>query len=203
MKLTKKQLAKIIKEELEIVTIPASQPAGRDLGYGEGEGKMTKSQLYKVAEYGQKLHDMIGDDDNLPEWVQSKIAVMAHDIGKIKHYLDYKILRMSEAMQAPGSYDDDRPVEADRMAMLNKDPQKNPELAGYRREAKMLGVNAAKLVAQHFDDHQSATSLGATIENEIHLAMDKMGFGDEERWGLADEALSVAGIVMGIGPDAL
>ena len=36
---------------------------------------------------------MILDDDDLPEWVQSKVAVMANDIGKIKHYLEYKIIQ--------------------------------------------------------------------------------------------------------------
>ena len=54
---------------------------------------MTRSQLYKVANYAQELHDMLNDEDDLPEWVQSKISVMDNDIGKIKHYLEYKILR--------------------------------------------------------------------------------------------------------------
>jgi hypothetical protein len=38
------------------------------------EGYMTKSQLYKIGEAALKLHDMIQDGDNLPEWMQSKIA---------------------------------------------------------------------------------------------------------------------------------
>ena len=90
MKIDKAQLRRIIKEELEII---AAETSGRDLGYGEGEGRMAKSQLFKIAEYGAELHEMIRDDDDLPEWVQSKIAVMANNIGKIKHYLEYKIMR--------------------------------------------------------------------------------------------------------------
>ena len=90
MKITRKQLRRIIAEE---VALGAEQ--GRDLAYGEGEGKMSKSQLFKIAEYAAVLHEMLNDDDDLPEWVQSKIAVMSHDIGKIKHYLEYKILRMT------------------------------------------------------------------------------------------------------------
>ena len=86
MKITKRQLQKVIKEELEA-------SSGRDLGYGEGEGKMSKSQLFQIAEYAALLHEMLHDEDDLPEWVQSKISVMSHDIGKIKHYLEYKILR--------------------------------------------------------------------------------------------------------------
>lgn len=86
MKITKGKLQQIIKEEVSL-------SKGRDLGYGEGEGRMTKSQLFQVAEYAALLHEMILDDDDLPEWVQSKVAVMTNDIGKIKHYLEYKIIQ--------------------------------------------------------------------------------------------------------------
>ena len=75
------------------------EEAGRNLSYGDSpsadrEARMTKSQLFKVARYAQSLHDMLQDDDDLPEWVQSKISVMNNDIGKIKHYLEYKLHRM-------------------------------------------------------------------------------------------------------------
>ena len=57
---------------------------------------MTRSQLHKIARYAQSLHDMIHDEDDLPEWVQSKVATMASSIGKVKHYLEYKIMRMEK-----------------------------------------------------------------------------------------------------------
>lgn len=95
--ITRKQLRKIIKEQLalnDFVVIPDSEP--RDFGYGEGEGRMSKSQLDKIARYAQSLHDKLLDDDDLPEWVQSKIAVAAEDIGKVYHYLEYKMKRMEQ-----------------------------------------------------------------------------------------------------------
>ena len=88
MQITEKELRSLIREMIDV-----PEEMGRQLGYGEGEGRMTKSQLYKIGQYGNDLHDMLGDDDDLPEWVQAKIAVIAHDIGKIKHYLQYKIMR--------------------------------------------------------------------------------------------------------------
>ena len=91
MKITENQLRRIIKEEMHKVSLEK----GRDLDYGKGEGRMTRSQLFHIAEYALALHEMIRDEDDLPEWVQSKVAVMANNIGKIKHYLDYKIIRMS------------------------------------------------------------------------------------------------------------
>ena len=47
------------------------------------------------SEYSE-LGVQILDDDDLPEWVQSKIAVAAENIGKVYHYLDYKMKRMEE-----------------------------------------------------------------------------------------------------------
>tara|TARA_R110000765_G_scaffold419166_1_gene523123 strand:- start:72 stop:344 length:273 start_codon:yes stop_codon:yes gene_type:complete len=45
---------------------------------------------------------------------------------------------------------------------------------------------------------------GGVIEAEIQSLMDKMpNISDGERREIADEALSVAGIMLGVGPDAL
>ena len=97
MKVTRQQLRRIIAEQLtldDFMVISDSEP--RDFGYGEGEGRMSKSQLDKIARYSQSLHDKLHDDDDLPEWVQSKIAVAAENIGKVYHYLDYKMKRMEQ-----------------------------------------------------------------------------------------------------------
>jgi hypothetical protein len=93
MKIKLSELRKLIREELSSShrVLP-----GRQLGYGEGEGRMTKSQLDRIARYAQHLHDTLRDDDDLPEWVQAKIAVAAENMSKVKHYLEYKIKRMSE-----------------------------------------------------------------------------------------------------------
>jgi len=105
MKITRAKLRSIIKEQLSLEDViedilPADDhdtgSAGRDLGYGEDEGRMTKSQLDKLARYSQSLHDQLMDDDDLPEWVQSKVAVAAENIGKVYHYLDYKMKRMEQ-----------------------------------------------------------------------------------------------------------
>ena len=65
---------------------------GRKLGHG-GKSRMTRQHLYKIAEYGVELWNMLEDEDEIPEWCQSKIAVMADSIGKVKHHLEYKIVK--------------------------------------------------------------------------------------------------------------
>jgi hypothetical protein len=66
---------------------------GRDLAYGEGDGRMLKAQLHKISRYAQSLHDELRDSDELPEWVKAKVSVMDSDMGRIKHYLSYKMMR--------------------------------------------------------------------------------------------------------------
>ena len=102
MKITKNQLRKIIKEVCGDMIEPAQLDVGishgsqgRDLAYGEGEGDHTKRHLHHINEYSGELIDMLNDDDDLPEWVQSKIAVASANIGKVKHYLEYKIMNLS------------------------------------------------------------------------------------------------------------
>lgn len=60
-----------------------------DTGPGEQAG-MIKSNLQSIASKAQSLHDTIGDMDQLPEWVQEKIAVADEMIDTISDYLKYE-----------------------------------------------------------------------------------------------------------------
>lgn len=89
MQITRGRLKQIIKEEMERVQTGFDDTVGdqdQELDY---EGYMTKSQLYKIGQYALELHDMINDGDNLPEWMQSKVAQMEKDIGSVKHAIEY------------------------------------------------------------------------------------------------------------------
>ena len=96
MKITRQQLRRIIAEQITLDDLIVGPEQPRQFGYGEGEGRMSKSQLDKIARYSQSLHDKLRDDDDLPEWVQAKIAVASENIGKVYHYLDYKMKRMEQ-----------------------------------------------------------------------------------------------------------
>lgn len=54
------------------------------------ESGMIKSNLYSMASKAQSLHDMIQNGDDLPEWVQEKIAVADEMIDVIYDYLKYE-----------------------------------------------------------------------------------------------------------------
>ena len=111
MKITKRQLRRIIKEELaslptEVITSDAAAevliPPSHDEKSGDGEiygtggtARMAKSQLFQLAKNAQSLHDMLNDEDKLPEWVQAKIAVMKDNMDAVSDHLGYKIHRHS------------------------------------------------------------------------------------------------------------
>jgi hypothetical protein len=102
MKITKQKLLQIIKEEVSFVSsnpmlsvdtgvssypIPAPKPDSIDPdGY---EGRMAKTNLFKMEEYSRSLQGMIADNENLEPWVQEKIAVAASMIESVAHYLQY------------------------------------------------------------------------------------------------------------------
>ena len=89
MQITRGRLKQIIKEEMERVQTGYDDTVGdqdQELDY---EGYMSKSQLYKIGQYALEVHDMLNDGDNLPEWMQSKLAQMEKDIGSVKHALEY------------------------------------------------------------------------------------------------------------------
>jgi hypothetical protein len=72
--------------------------AGRMLDYGHqksdsNEGRMMRQALYEMAQYAQELHDILDDDDDLPQWCHYKIATARAGLGKVKHYLEYKLVR--------------------------------------------------------------------------------------------------------------
>lgn len=51
------------------------------------EGDMAKTQLKTMIDAAQELHDMLGDNDNLPEWVQNKITKATDYIDSARDYM--------------------------------------------------------------------------------------------------------------------
>jgi hypothetical protein len=95
VRVTRRQLRELIAEacgmdmgafELE----PKAEPAGRIMGHG-GRARMVRSSLFNIAARTQSLHDRLRDEDELPEWVQAKVAAMLDDVHEIDDHLGYKL----------------------------------------------------------------------------------------------------------------
>ena len=58
------------------------------------EVQMARADLYKIAKYGIKLHEMlagISEEQGLDGWVQAKITKAADYLGSVYHHLDYEM----------------------------------------------------------------------------------------------------------------
>lgn len=115
MKISKELLRNLIKECMQDMSVgvsnfappvasgmaPPMMPAKPD-GFGGQpykvdqhgyEGRMSKANLFKIAEYAMELHNMIHDNEDLEPWVQEKIAVASSMLDSIGHYMQYEKMR--------------------------------------------------------------------------------------------------------------
>jgi hypothetical protein len=94
MKIAKDRLKQIIKEELEIGQTGGGSGGAFGTQDPDGyEGRMAKSNLYKIKEYATNMCDMLEDGQNLEPWVQEKIAVAAYIMDSVGHYMEYEYMR--------------------------------------------------------------------------------------------------------------
>jgi predicted RNA binding protein YcfA (HicA-like mRNA interferase family) len=82
-----------------------------DEGEYDREGDMAKSDLRSIIANAQKMHDMIDDADNLPEWVQSKITIAEDYISTVANYMTAEMNEEVEQLdEMPGANMDTRAV---------------------------------------------------------------------------------------------
>mgnify|MGYP003121359672 CR=1 FL=1 len=93
MKLTRESLKNLIVEALEERGPVLLESPGRVLvekhGHGH-EGAMAKKELYHMAQKANQLHELLADDEDLDEWVQSKITKAAAMVGGVFDHIMYQ-----------------------------------------------------------------------------------------------------------------
>ena len=97
MRMTREDLRTLIREmcgdgHAPVTTLTRTPEEGRPMGHG-GAARMTKRSLQNVASLTQSLHDRLEDADELPEWVQAKVAAMLDDAHEVADYLGYEMRR--------------------------------------------------------------------------------------------------------------
>jgi hypothetical protein len=73
-----------------------------DEGEYDQEGDMAKSDLRSIIANAQKMHDMIDDADNLPEWVQSKITKAEDYISTVANYMAAEMSEETKLQESGG-----------------------------------------------------------------------------------------------------
>ena len=118
-------------EELEF-----TNDVGKD-DYVDDEGRMAKSQLYKMAKYAVKLHGMLDDMEQLPAWVQAKFTKASDYLSSIYHYLDYEFARRdSDLMREMEKYKEAMLEEPNEISYddAKKKGLKNPDKADISKD---------------------------------------------------------------------
>lgn len=94
--LAKMAMKKTMKEDIDRL-FEAKEASEYDY-----EGDMARGQLQSIANNAQKVHDMLKDNDNLPEWVQSKITLAEDYISTVANYMMSEIDEQAPVAPVPG-----------------------------------------------------------------------------------------------------
>ena len=85
--LSEKEYSKYRKEEFDLLEQIAE---AIDKGEYDYEGQMARTQLQTTLRNCKDMIEMLKDDDNMPEWVQSKITLAQDYITTVRDYLQSK-----------------------------------------------------------------------------------------------------------------
>jgi hypothetical protein len=128
----------------------------KDQGEYDQEGDMAKDSIKTVVRHAQALEKILGDNDNLPEWVQSKLAKIESMMTAVDDYMqnqetDQDDEKMQEASfpVPPGypAFKKKKPAPSVPPTKDNKDDEEKPiaEKAVSKKQQRFMGmVSAAK-----------------------------------------------------------
>ena len=137
--------AKKTGDAVTVAELELTNDIGKD-DYVDDEGRMAKSQLYKMAKYAVKLHGRLDDMDQLPAWLQSKITKASDYMSMVYHYLDYEFARRDgNLMEEIDKYKEEVLKE------LTEEPNEGNAFAVARLKAIKAGEKKFKLGDKEFD----------------------------------------------------
>ena len=85
-------------------TKPLEFTEAKDAREYDYEGDMAKSQLRSIMANAQQVHDMLKDNTNMAEWVQTKITLSADYISTVADYMQSEVkegFKLDEARGRP------------------------------------------------------------------------------------------------------
>lgn len=86
-----KKVPNCVPESVDYLFHPLFEAAKAiDSGEYDYEGQMARLQLQTICRNSKDLVDMLSDDENMPEWVQSKITLAQDYISSVRDYLQSK-----------------------------------------------------------------------------------------------------------------
>ena len=192
--LAKLKLINKIKRSGVVKTGSMSKNEAKDPEEYDNEGSMMKGQLRQICSANEKLMSMVKDDDNLPEWVQSKVTKATDYIRSVRDYLESE--KMEESTKVAATKEANTYVgQRDQMKITDRKPHpdgghivtlqtkagktikrhlKNGKVKDIK-EAQLDELTAAekKLVNQMYDKKGNLTPMGKKVMNHGKKPGDK------------------------------
>ena len=182
MKATKKQMAN------DIITRASTVTEAKEKTEYDYEGDMARGQLQSVINNAQRVHDMLEDNDNLPEWVQSKITLAEDYISTVANYLMSEIDEQVEQIneREDDEYNsvrdhkvgvvvskDNGPKERLKATMRAKEPQQAVNAALKHYKSKGYTVHEHKYLGEALADDKYGSAASETLVTKPHKELIK------------------------------
>ena len=147
------------------------------------EGDMARGQLQSVINNAQRVHDMLEDNDNLPEWVQSKITLAEDYISTVANYMMSEI---DESVEQIDEREDDEyhsarehkvgvvvskdngPKERLKATIRAKEPQHAVDKALKHYKSKGYTVHDHKYLGEGIADDKYGSAASETLVTKPH-----------------------------------
>jgi hypothetical protein len=157
------------------------------------EGDMARGQLQSIVNNAQRVHDMLEDNDNLPEWVQSKITLAEDYISTVANYMMSEVdeeveIQESEALVENFEIINEVSLGAKIRAYgSHKSAAYNHKEMGNDKESENHTAKANKIIA-HIEKHHGKeavknTERAATRQIFAHPDSDKEYAGQDKLTG--------------------
>lgn len=140
------QVAAVLKKQNEAVKEGLGDLADR--AERDHEVQMARAELYKLAKYAIKLHEIlkgVSEAEGLEGWVQSKITKSADYISSVYHHLDYE--------QATGEINDNE-VSVEEGKKYKNDAQRKAIYANKKKTESLQDRLAVKLAEKSVSKSQ-------------------------------------------------
>jgi len=137
---------------------------------------MIRSNLYVMSQQAQEMHDMVGMNDDLPEWVQEKIAVAGSMIDSVYDYLGYEYMAMRGEVSSHDSFnpdvayehehDDDEYEEYTMDDMMDYDDMESMMEANHLTEEELDDLDADEVMHEPWQPMHQSTGIMFFEEDE-------------------------------------
>jgi hypothetical protein len=136
-------------------------------GEYDREGDMAKKDLESIAMAAKELHAILGDDQNLPEWVQSKITKALDYINSSNQYMHQEMGDMPVAEVAPPGAKAERMVKHIKKS-LSKDGNLSDKDKAIAYATTWKAKNAGKVEEESTETKdQHAEKAGKKVAKDI------------------------------------